>query len=54
MPAIAHRTVELIIHDGQRSRGSNAMLMATAANPAGHRNIGQVSPTRNVSDRQKK
>jgi len=29
-------------------------LMAVAANPAGHMNIGQVSPTRSVNDFQKK
>ena len=39
---------------GNPSRGSIAMLMAAAANPAGHMNIGQVSPTRSVSDFQKK
>ena len=52
--ALAHEIVDLIIHAGQPSRGSIAMLMAAAANPAGHRNIGQVSPTRSVSDFQKK
>ena len=30
------------------------MLIAAAANPTGHMNIGQVSPTRRVSDFQKK
>ncbi len=29
-------------------------LMAVAAKPAGHKNIGQVSPTRKVSDFQRK
>ena len=33
---------------------SIAMLIAAAANPAGHMNIGQVSPTRKFSDFQKK
>ena len=52
--ALTHETVDLIIHAGQPSRGSIAMLMAVAANPMGHMNIGQVSPTRSVSDFQKK
>jgi len=39
---------------GQPSRGSMTRLMAVAAKPAGHRNIGQVSPTRSVSDFQRK
>ena len=52
--ALAQRSVDLIIHAGQPSRGSIAMLMAAAAKPAGHMNIGQVSPTRSVSDFQKK
>ena len=51
---LAHEMVDLMIHSGQPSRGSIAMLMAAAANPAGHKNIGQVSPTRSVSDFQKK
>ena len=50
----AHEMVDLIIHSGQPSRGSIAILMAVAANPAGQMNIGQVSPTRSVSDFQKK
>src|SRR5467141_3784875 len=45
---------DLIIHAGKPSRGSIAMLIAAAANPTGHMNIGQVSPTRSVSDFQKK
>src|ERR1700736_1946153 len=52
--ALAQRIVDLIIHGGKPSRGSIAMLMAAAANPTGHMNIGQVSPTRRVSDFQKK
>jgi len=48
------RTVDLIIHAGKPSRGSIAMLIAAAANPTGHMNIGQVSPTRRLSDFQKK
>ena len=51
---LAHRIVDWIIHAGQPSRGSIAMLMAVAAKPAGQRNIGQVSPTRSVSDFQRK
>ena len=51
---LAHAIVDLIIRAGQLSRGSIAMLMAAAAKPAGHMNIGQVSPTRSVSDFQKK
>ena len=46
--------VDLIIHAGQPSRGSIAMLIAAAAKPTGHMNIGQVSPTRSVSDFQRK
>src|ERR1700686_5053295 len=52
--ALAQETVDLIIHAGNPSRGSIATLMAVAANPAGHINIGQVSPTRRLSDFQKK
>ena len=52
--ALAQPMVDLIIHAGKSSRGSIAMLMAAAANPAGHMNIGQVSPTRRLSDFQKK
>ena len=52
--ALAHEMVDLIIHAGRPSRGSIAMLMAVAANPAGQMNIGQVSPTRKLSDFQKK
>src|SRR6266849_9655966 len=52
--ALAHAMVDLIIHAGKPSRGSIAMLIAAAANPTGHMNIGQVSPTRSVSDFQKK
>ena len=52
--SLAHAMVDLIIHAGQPSRGSIAMLMAAAANPIGHRNIGQVSPIRSVSDFQRK
>ena len=52
--ALAQNTVDLIIQAGQPSRGSIAMLMAAAAKPTGHMNIGQVSPTRSVSDFQKK
>ena len=51
---LAHQKVDLTIQSGQPSRGSIARLMAVAAKPAGHRNIGQVSPTRSVSDFQKK
>src|SRR5450755_2653691 len=54
IPALAQATVDLIIHAENPSRGSIAMLMAAAANPIGHMNIGQVSPTRSVSDFQKK
>jgi len=50
----AQEMVDLIIHAGQPSRGSIAMLMAVAANPTGHMNVGQVSPTRKLSDFQKK
>ena len=52
--ALAQRMVDLIIQAGKPSRGSIAMLMAAAANPAGQMNIGQVSPTRKLSDFQKK
>src|ERR1700676_3853679 len=52
--ATAHEMVDLIIHAGKPSRGNIAMLMAAAANPIGHMNIGQVSPTRSVRDFQKK
>src|SRR6266853_5405128 len=51
---LAHQMVDLIIQAGKPSRGSIATLMAAAANPTGHMNIGQVSPTRSVSDFQKK
>ena len=52
--ALAHEMVDLIIDAGKPSRGSIAKLTAVAANPAGHMNIGQVSPTRSVNDFQKK
>src|SRR2546423_14009426 len=52
--ALAHEIVEFIIHAGNPSRGSIAILMAVAANPAGQMNIGQVSPTRKVTDFQRK
>src|ERR1700730_12316474 len=52
--AWAQRMVDLTIQAGNPSRGNIAMLMAAAANPIGHMNIGQVSPTRSVSDFQKK
>src|SRR5258705_13822886 len=51
---LGHEMVDLIIHAGNPSRGSIAILMAVAANPAGHMNISQVSPTRKLSDFQKK
>src|SRR3954463_6044657 len=51
---LAHHAVDSMIHSGQPSRGSLLMLIAAAANPAGHRNIGQVSPTRRLSDFQPK
>ncbi len=51
---LAQRIVDCTIHAGQPSRGSIVMLMAVAANPAGHMNIGQVSPILKVSDFQKK
>src|SRR5258708_34815641 len=51
---LAHEMVDLIIHAGNPSRGSIAILMAVAANPAGHMNIGQGSPARSVNDFQKK
>src|SRR5207244_880972 len=41
-------------HSGNFSRDSMVALIAVAAKPAGHKNIGQVSPTRNVSDFQSK
>ena len=46
--------VDFTIHSGNFSRESMVALMAVAAKPAGHRNIGQVSPTRSVSDFQRK
>src|ERR1700753_3766015 len=52
--ALAQPLADLISREDQPSRGSTARLIAAAANPAGHRNIGQVSPTRNVNDFQKK
>src|SRR3954452_9837074 len=52
--ALAHEIVDFIIHAGNSSRGSIATLMAVAANPAGQMNIGQVSPTRKVTDFQRK
>src|SRR5260370_34204634 len=52
--ALAHEMVDLIIHAGKPSRGSIAILMAVAANPPGHMHIGQGSPTRKLSDLQKK
>src|SRR5258705_12299608 len=51
---LAHEMVDLIIHAGKSSRGSIAILMAVAANPAGHMRIGQGSPTPKLSDFQKK
>src|SRR6266700_8265162 len=52
--ARAQATVDRIIHDGQRSFGSIAMLTAAPAKPIGLMNSGQVSPTRSVSDFQRK
>ena len=42
--------VDRTIQASPFSRDSMAILMAVAAKPAGHRNIGQVSPIRKVSD----
>ena len=47
---LAQNGVARIILARQSSRGSTATLIAAAAKPAGHMNIGQVSPTRKVSD----
>ena len=52
--AFAQASVDPTIRADQFSRGSIAMLIAVAANPIGHKNIGQVSPTRSVSDFQRK
>ena len=52
--AFAHRSVDPIIRADQFSRGICTRLIAVAAKPIGHKNIGQVSPTRSVSDFQKK
>ena len=46
--------VDCTIQSGNFSRASSVKLIAVAAKPAGHRNIGQVSPTRRVSDFQRK
>ncbi len=43
---LAHQKVDFTIQSDKPSRGSMTRLMAVAAKPAGHRNIGQVSPTR--------
>ena len=51
---LAHQNVDFTIRSGQPSRDSMTRLMAVAAKPAGHMNIGQVSPTRSVSDFQRK
>src|ERR1700747_1632726 len=48
--ARAQKTVDRIIHPGKPSRVHIAILTAAAAKPVGHMNIGQVSPTRSVSD----
>jgi len=52
--AIAHGKDDLTSQAGPPSRDNTAMLMAAAANPAGHINIGQVSPTLKPSDFQRK
>ncbi len=51
---LAQRIVDSIIPCGKPSRASIVVLIAAAANPAGQRNIGQVSPTRRLNDFQKK
>src|SRR5437899_12399256 len=51
---LAHQNVDFTIQSGQPSRDNITRLIAVAAKPAGHRNIGQVSPTRSVSDFQRK
>src|SRR5882724_6018357 len=51
---LAQPNEDFTIQSGQPSRDSMKRLIAVAAKPAGHRNIGQVSPTRSVSDFQKK
>jgi hypothetical protein len=52
--AFAHPSVDRIIRADQFSRDICTRLIAVAAKPIGQINIGQVSPTRNVSDFQKK
>src|SRR4051794_18006353 len=58
MPAtiavLIQAAVDFTIHSGNPSRDSCVTLIAVAAKAAGHRNIGQVSPTRRVSDFQRK
>ena len=52
--AFTQASVDPTIRADQFSRGICTKLIAAAANPIGHKNIGQVSPTRSVSDFQRK
>ncbi|MGY4433841.1 hypothetical protein ACVWWO_006318 [Bradyrhizobium sp. F1.13.1] len=47
---LAQNSADLIIRADLPSRDSMVRLMAAAAKPTGHMNIGQVSPTRRVRD----
>src|ERR1700761_2665245 len=54
MEVTAQKFVDRSTHAENLSRGIVTILIAAAAKPAGHMNIGQVSPIRSVSDFQKK
>ena len=47
---LAQNSDDLIMRADHFSRDSIVRLTAAAAKPTGHMNIGQVSPTRRVSD----